>query len=105
VIEDYNKGITNPNGVFSGIARHNISQYGICNHHYHYRKLIRFLCIFRLQGTLKHFGAEIRNHEAEYYLLSLTHSSRLRSLSISGITEVRNAYTVLVKDKVIPVLN
>jgi hypothetical protein len=24
VIEDYNKGITNPNGVFSGIARHNI---------------------------------------------------------------------------------
>jgi hypothetical protein len=24
VIEDYNKGITNPNGVYSGIARHTI---------------------------------------------------------------------------------
>jgi hypothetical protein len=24
VIEDYNKGITNPNGVFSGVTRHNI---------------------------------------------------------------------------------
>jgi hypothetical protein len=23
VIEDYNKGITNPNGVLSGIVRHN----------------------------------------------------------------------------------
>jgi proline dehydrogenase len=26
VIEDYNKGITNPNGVFSGVARHNMKE-------------------------------------------------------------------------------
>jgi hypothetical protein len=29
VIDDYNKGITNPNGVLSGIARHSIYIY-IC---------------------------------------------------------------------------